>query len=148
MAATSQQGTIVEERDADQENVSLIDWEPIASPFVEADPYCHITDRHNRSGISEVTSMLDSLYLDPLGEEQHPPQDEEEDAEAVSMVEQIQELQLTVETLENRLKDTIDSTVNRVEGLRSAMETMVKETKKYVDIKLQRFDQAVVDCLK
>lgn len=89
---------------------------------------------------------MTSLYLDPRGEEQRPLLDE--DAEGISMVEQIQELQLKMETLENRLKDTIDSTLNREEGLRASIETMVKEAKECVDIKLQRFDQVLVDCLK
>lgn len=91
---------------------------------------------------------MTSLYLDPPGEEQRPLLDEDEDAEGISMVEQIQELQLKMETLENRLKDTIDSTLNREEGLRASIETMVKEAKECVDIKLQRFDQVLVDCLK
>ncbi|XDV22120.1 hypothetical protein PO909_027079 [Leuciscus waleckii] len=53
-----------------------------------------------------------------------------------------------METLENRLKDSNDSTLNREEGLRASIETMLKEAKEYVDIKLQRFDQVLVDCLK
>ncbi|XP_077053567.1 uncharacterized protein LOC143704722 [Siphateles boraxobius] len=148
MAALSQQGTDVVSDVHQKEGTSLIDWEPVNHLPEEDDPYRHITTRHNQSGVTEITTLLDSLYLDPPGEQQQPLRDEYEDAEGVSMVEQIQELRLKVDTLENQLKDSIDSTLNREEGLRAAIDTMVNEAKEYVDSKLQRFDQVVVDCLK
>uniref|UniRef100_A0AAV2MR68 Retrotransposon gag domain-containing protein n=2 Tax=Knipowitschia caucasica TaxID=637954 RepID=A0AAV2MR68_KNICA len=61
--------------------------------------------------------------------------------------EELNTLKGTVDALETRLKETVDSALSREEGLRAAMDVMAGEFKKYVDGKLQRFDEVVTDCL-
>ena len=119
---------------------------PASLPASGFDPYRHVTDRLNRSGVSELTTRLESLYLE---HEEGDDQREEEEEDAVDTVaEQLQELQLRMGALEIQQREAAESTLNREEGLRTAIEAVAKQAKEYIDAKLQEMDQVVVACLQ
>lgn len=121
---------------------TLVDLADGASTPDGANPHPHVTVRHNHSGVTEVTSLLQSMYLHSE-EEQHQSGDEG-DYES----KQLQELHAKIEALENRHKEAVDSLLNREEGLRVAIEAAAQGAKDYADENLQRFEQAVIACLK
>ena len=155
MYSGDHRGSALDEGTPEEEASPFSGSDPEASPLaeadagvdVDADPYRHVTTRLNQSGVAEVTSRLESMYLDP-SDQGHQQLDEEEDGEALALREQLQDLHLRIDTLENRLKEAVDSTLNREEGLRAASGAMAEAAKGYVDARLQGLDRAIVECLE
>ena len=77
---------------------------------------------------TNIYQHMETMYLEPSDEEQQQA-DEYEDTDAASFSEQLQNLQAKVDTLEKRLKEVVDSTLNREEALRAAIEAMAQEAK-------------------
>ncbi len=105
-------------------------------------PRRHVTTRCNRSGVTKITTLLETMYLEDDGEKQN-----QSEFEVDGMADQLQELHFKIEALENRLKEAVDSTLNREDGLRAVMEAVAKQAMEYTDESLQKFDLAVVACL-
>lgn len=147
MSITSQEGAASGLAAEEDSSTSLIDLTQKPAPSTETDPPRHVTTRLNRSSMAELSSLLESMYLDTPREDQQPTEDFE-DIEAVSFVQQLQDQQLKIDALENRLKEAVDSTLNREEGLRTAIDAMAKEAKLYIDARLERFEQVVAACLE
>ncbi|KAK7895603.1 hypothetical protein WMY93_020928 [Mugilogobius chulae] len=116
-------------------------------PTPVLDPYRHVNTRQNQSGVAELTSQLEAMYINEEG--QAAVEAEEGNDEDVKIVmEQLETLKLSVDGLEARLNEAVDSTLNREDGLRAAMDRMAGEIKEYVDAKLQHFDEVVTACLQ
>lgn len=99
MSETSQQGSAGGRIGLEDDDVPFIDNTPAVTPAPAALPYRHVTNRMNRSGVSELTTMLESMYLDhDEGNDQQD--DEDEDDSGGTFAEQLQ-LQFAV-TAENR----------------------------------------------
>ena len=146
MATIGQQGS-PRGGDAPEESLlPLIDLAQNITFPAEDDSYRHVTCRHNRNDRSDVTSMLESMYLDPQDEDQH--QSDDSDTGAIGVAEQLQHIHLRIESFENRFREAADSTLNREEGLRAAIDAMARESKEYIDMRLQRLDQTLVSCLQ
>ncbi len=159
MSTSSQQGSAasqhesvgsVEEQGA--EVFPLVELHPEPAPSTadaanSTDPGRHVTTRRDWGAVSELTSLLKSLYLESRVEDSRPAE-EAEDAALAGLAQRIQELQLCVDDLDLRLREAVDSTLNQEKGLRVAIQSVGKESKEYVDLKLQKHDQIVVDCLR
>lgn len=99
--------------------------EPASSAPVaanSADTGRHVTIRRERSAVSEVTSLLQSLFLECCVEDNRPVE-EAEDAAVAGLAPHVQELQLCVDALDLRLREAVDSTLNWEEGLRVAIQS-------------------------
>lgn len=125
MSVTGQEGAASDHAVEEDSSTSLIDLIPNPTP-ADANPHRHITTRHNRSGMAEFSSLLESLYLETPHEEQHPAEDSK-DGEAVSFAQKLHDQQMKVGALENWLKEAVDSTLNCEEDLRIAKDAMAKE---------------------
>lgn len=140
--SVNQQGSVVVTNSDEAVAQTLVAFVDEASTSDGAGPHPHVTLRHNRSGVTEITSLLQSMYLHSE-EEQHQSGDEGEYES-----EQFQELHAKIETLEIRLKESVDSLLNREEGLRVAIEAVAQGAREYAEGILQKFEQAVIACLK
>lgn len=109
----------------------------------KADPHRHVTIRPNRSGVAEITTLLETMYLEEGAEDQLQVSDDGEDMAGL-----LQELHLKIEALEDRQKQAVDSALNREDGLRAAIEAVAKQVNEHTDERLQKMDQAVVMCLE
>lgn len=125
MSVSSQEGAASGLAAEEDSSTSLTDLIQKPTPSAETDPHRRVTTRLNRSGMAELTSLLESMYVETPQEDQQPAEDFE-DVEAVSFVQQLQDQQLKVEALENRLKEAVDSTLNQEEGLKVAIDTWLR----------------------
>uniref|UniRef100_A0A672GM52 Retrotransposon gag domain-containing protein n=1 Tax=Salarias fasciatus TaxID=181472 RepID=A0A672GM52_SALFA len=113
-----------------------------------AAPFRHVTVRSKECRVSELTSQLESMYLQEPDQNSVHEEDEESSVESSAVMEQLQGLQEAVDSLGTRLKEAVDSTLCREEGLRAAMAKLGEELKEYVDASLQRMDRVVAACLQ
>lgn len=101
-------------------------------------PQQNVTTRHNCSGVTQITSLLETMYIDSDDEERQQSGDEADNA-----TEQLQELYLRAESLYDHLREAVDSTPIRENGLRPAVEAAATGANEYTDEGLHRFDQAI-----
>ena len=139
----NQQGAPVDGGTDEEGAGALIDIFQDPNISDKADPHRHVTTRHNRSGVAEITTLLETMYLEEGVEDQLQVSDDGEDMAGL-----LQELHLKIEALEDRLKQAVDSALNREDGLRAAIEAVAKQVNEHTDERLQKMDQAVVVCLE
>lgn len=113
-----------------------------------ADAHRHVTIRAERSVVSEVSSLLEGLYLNDPEEAEEQQAEEGEDDEACALEEQLEELKSRMSVLEERQRQAIDSTLNREEGVRASIDKLSQDVKEYVDSRIKSLDQAIVACLQ
>ncbi|KAL6477524.1 hypothetical protein MHYP_G00133590 [Metynnis hypsauchen] len=118
----------------------------------QARPTQHITQRQPRGGITEVSSLLEQLYLDdPKSSVGQHEDDDDEDVDVSNELSLLGErlLKLTerVGVLEARIKDVVDSSLSREEGLRETVDKLSVNMKEYIDERFSHLDRTIVDCL-
>ncbi|KAL6461592.1 hypothetical protein MHYP_G00297360 [Metynnis hypsauchen] len=115
-------------------------------------PTQHVTQRQPRGNITEVSSLLEQLYLDdPKSSVGQHDDDDDEDVDVSNELSLLGErlLKLTerVGVLEARIKDVVDSSLSREEGLRETVDKLSVNMKEYIDERFNHLDRSIVDCL-
>lgn len=117
--ASGQHGSNITEEEQEAECYPMVELCPdpapsTADPASMVDPGRHVTIQHDRSNVSELTSMFESLYLESLVEDPQAAEGAEEanDSGMDAFIQRIQEMQLSVSVLDLRLQEAMDSTLN------------------------------------
>lgn len=113
----------------------------------------HVTVREARGDVTEVSSLLQRLYLNEKGGEVPAGQESEDDDDDFremlnKMEEKIQKCQDKIDSCEQRVEDVVESSISREEGLRVSMDRMLKELRAYVDERFNHLDVSIVECLQ
>ncbi|KAL7842586.1 hypothetical protein SRHO_G00242750 [Serrasalmus rhombeus] len=119
-------------------------------------PTQHVTQRQPRGDFTEVSSLLEQLYLDELkssvvqhdSDDDHDDDDNDEDVSNDGLLgERLLKLTERVGALEGRIKDVIDSSLSREEGLRETVNKLSINMKEYRDERFSHLDPTIVNCL-